>query len=135
VHLCYNHFMRLLGIDYGTKNIGLAVGETDHGFAFPKTVLKNDDKLFSSINEICREEGIKIVILGESKNFKGEDNKVMKEILSFKTALEEKLGLQVIFEPEFMTSAEAEHLQGKNEMLDASAAALILKSYLDKKHD
>jgi len=124
--------MRLLGIDYGTKNVGIAVGEEEHGLAFPRAVLKNDRDLIAGIRAICLVENAEKIILGESKNFKGEDNKVMKEILEFKKVLESESGLPVVFEPEFMTSAEAEHLQGKNEMLDASAAALILKSYLDK---
>ena len=42
----------------------------------------------------------------------------------------EKEGFTVFLEPEFMTSANAERFQGKNEMLDASAAALILQSFL-----
>jgi len=45
----------------------------------------------------------------------------------------EKNNLTVRLEPEFLTSAEAERVQGKNDKIDASAAALILKSYLDKK--
>ena len=41
-------------------------------------------------------------------------------------------GFEVVLEPEFMTSAQAERLQGKNDKIDASAAALILQSYLDR---
>ena len=40
--------------------------------------------------------------------------------------------LEIFFEPEFMTSAQAEQIQGKNDMHDASAATIILQSYLDK---
>ena len=126
--------MRLLGIDYGTKNVGIAVGETEHGIAFPKTVLKNDGDFVSAVAAVCLVENVDQIILGESKNFKGEDNKVMKEILQFKKDLEYVSELPVILEPEFMTSAEAKHLQGENKMLDASAAALILKSYFDKNY-
>ena len=58
-------------------------------------------------------------------------NEIMKKISPFVKDLEEKLGLPVHMHPEFLTSMEAERLQGKNDMHDASAAALILKSYLD----
>ncbi len=124
--------MRLLGIDYGSKRVGIAIGDTDHGMAFPKVVFKNDQDLVKNILKIIKEESIEGVVMGESKNFKNEDNKIMKEILGFKKVLEENSSLEVTLHPEFMTSAEAVHLQGENEMLDASAAALILKSYLNK---
>jgi|SRR5271168_2250591 len=124
--------MKCIAIDYGVKNVGIATGESNHGLAFPKVVLLNSPRLLSQIQELVKQENIELIILGESYNFKGEDNPIMKKIFSFKKDLEETLKLPVFLEPEFMTSAEAERLQGKNDMLDASAAALILKSYFDK---
>jgi RNase H-fold protein (predicted Holliday junction resolvase) len=55
----------------------------------------------------------------------------MWKIQGFKKQLE-TIGFQVVFEPEFMTSVQASQITGENEMSDASAAALILQSYLDK---
>ena len=121
-----------MGIDYGTKRVGIAISDESQSFALPKVVLANDKKLISKIKEICEKENVEKIILGESKNFKMEDNKVMTKISEFKKVLEVETRREVIFEPEFMTSAEAERIQGKNDMLDASAAALILKSYLEK---
>ena len=57
----------------------------------------------------------------------------MKEILPFVGDLRKVLGVPVHLHPEFLTSREAEQLQGHNDMHDASAAALILKSYLESK--
>ena len=57
----------------------------------------------------------------------------MKKIKTFKLQLEDLLKIPVRYEPEFMTSHQAEQFQGKHDMLDASAAALILQSYLDYK--
>ena len=91
----------------------------------------NSGDLSGEISKICRENNIGGIVVGESKNFQMEENEIMKEITPFVKSLEEKLGLPVYMHPEFMTSEEAEKLQGKNDMLDASAAALILKSYLD----
>lgn len=70
--------------------------------------------------------------MGESHNFKGEPNKIMAEIEDFKKILEEKVKLEILLEPEFMTSSQAEQITGKNKMQDASAAAIILQSYLDR---
>ncbi len=125
--------MKCIGIDYGSKNVGIAVGDSEHGLAFPKAVLANSSRLLAEIKEIVTQEGAGKIILGESQDFKGVDNPIMKKILSFKKDLEDDLKIPVILHPEFMTSAEAERLQGKNDMIDASAAALILKSFFDNK--
>jgi len=124
--------MRYLGIDYGTKRVGIALSDESNKFSLPHSVVQNSKKLVDDINDIVCKNDVGTIILGESKNYKGEDNVVMKKIREFKESLENKTGKAVIFEPEFMTSAEAEHIQGKGEMLDASAAALILKSYLER---
>jgi methionine--tRNA ligase beta chain len=72
------------------------------------------------------------VVIGESLNFKQEPNQIMAQIKAFAHELQKKSQLPVHFEPEFFTSAEAEHIQGKTDKHDASAAALILKSYLGR---
>ncbi|MBI2476368.1 MAG: Holliday junction resolvase RuvX [Candidatus Taylorbacteria bacterium] len=125
--------MRYLGIDYGTKRVGVAVSDEEGRFALPLLVLPNDKKVLADIKKIVNNKKIGAVVLGESKNFKGQDNVIMEAVRRFKSALESAVGLPVFFEPEFMTSAEAKRLQGKTAMHDASAAALILKSFLEKK--
>lgn len=124
--------MRYLGIDYGSKRIGLAVSDENGQMAFPYSVIKNDKNILAEIGEIIKKEKIEKIIMGESKNFKNIPNKIMKEIEKFKKELEEKTKLPVIFESEFMTSIQAERGLGKNDMNDASAAAIILQSYLDR---
>ncbi len=124
-----------MGIDYGTKRVGIALSDGSNAFALPHKVLpnsKNSVTLLDEINEIVCEHEVKTIIVGESKDFKGEDNKVMEKIREFKATLENKFQMPVIFEPEFLTSHAAEQFQGKNDMHDASAAALILQSYLDR---
>lgn len=126
--------MRYLGIDFGSKRVGLAVSDETGQMAFPHAVIANDEKLIAEIDKIIEKEKIGEIVLGESKNFAGEPNKIMTEVEKFKKILTEKIKLKVNFESEFMTSQQAERIQGKNEMLDASAAAIILQSFLDKKH-
>ncbi len=142
--------MRYLGIDYGSKRVGVAVSDEAGEFALPLVVLPNDKKLLPEVKKIISEKKIGAVVLGESTNFKGEDNVIMEGVRKFRSALERETGLSVFLEPEFLTSAEANRVNTwepeksrksgerlrqpkvKNAMLDASAAALILKSYLDK---
>ncbi|MDO8430673.1 MAG: Holliday junction resolvase RuvX [Candidatus Taylorbacteria bacterium] len=123
--------MRLLGIDYGSKRIGIAYCDEAGQFAMPLIVLANSKVLLSEVVGIAKEKEIKEIVIGESKNYNGEANSILAESLDFRKELE-ATGFIVHLEPEFMTSAHAEKLQGKNDMLDASAAALILQSYLDK---
>ncbi|KKR31518.1 MAG: hypothetical protein UT65_C0024G0005 [Parcubacteria group bacterium GW2011_GWF2_39_8b] len=123
--------MKYLGIDYGAKNVGLAISDESGNFAFPLKVLENSKDIIDDISSICKENNIGEIVVGESRNFAQQENEIMKKISPFVKDLEEKLGLPVHMHPEFLTSMEAERLQGKNDMHDASAAALILKSYLD----
>ena len=124
--------MKLLGIDYGSKRVGIAVADTEANIAFPKGVFPNDKFLFGEIKKLCEGYGTEKIILGESKDFKGKDNKIMEDIRMFKKMLESDLKIEVVYEPEYMTSTEALHLQEDTKMLDASAAAIILQSYLEK---
>lgn len=127
---------RLLGIDFGRKRLGIAISDEEQKIAFPKAVYPNDKKLLERIADYCNENSVAGIVLGESKNYKGEDNPVMKDIINFKKELEITASLPVFMEPEFMTSSEAEKMRigdDNGEMLDASAAAIILQSYLDKK--
>jgi putative Holliday junction resolvase len=124
-----------MGIDYGTKRIGMALSDESNTFALPYKVIlnsKNTEKLLIEINDVILEKKISHIVIGESKNFQGQDNKVMKEIRSFKELLENTFSKPVIFEPEFMTSQQASSVQGEHALLDASAAAIILQSYLDR---
>lgn len=130
--MVYNTRMRFLGIDYGSKRVGAALSDEAGEFALPLQVLPNTATLLPALKKIIAEKKVGAVVLGESKNFKGEPNLIMKKIAEFKRVLEDETGLPVHLEPEFLTSAEAERVQGKNRMQDASAAALILKSYLER---
>lgn len=124
--------MRLLGIDYGSKRVGIAISDEKGEFALPFIVLNNSKNILKDVIDIVKKNNIKEIVIGESKNYKGEANTILAEILNFKIDLE-KENYTVHLEPEFMTSENARRFQGKNDMLDASAAALILQSFLDKK--
>ena len=131
--------MKYLGIDYGQKRIGVAVSDESAVLAFPLGTVDAGDKALGEVLDIAKENGVTIAIIGESLDFKFKKNPIMKEIEKFAEALQANQ-LAVVFEPEFMTSAQAER-QGKDKRgeslegaqhRDASAAALILQSYLDR---
>jgi putative Holliday junction resolvase len=123
--------MKYLGIDFGSKRIGLAISDESGSFAFPLSVIKNSENAMSEIQQVCLEKNIGAVVIGDSENFQMQKNHIMEQVEPFVENLRKVSGLPVFLHPEFMTSQEAERLQGKNDMLDASAAAIILKSFLE----
>ncbi|MHB1330599.1 MAG: Holliday junction resolvase RuvX [Minisyncoccota bacterium] len=124
--------MRLMGIDYGEKRVGIASTDEMGDFSLPRVVLDNTDNLINEIERLANDWQIECIVIGESKNFKGEPNKIQEKIEKLARELEDR-GRKVELHPELLTSMEAERLQGHNEMHDASAAALILKSYIDSR--
>ncbi len=138
--------MKHLGIDYGSKRIGLAISDDGGTLAFPYKILANNMELIDSIHNICGEESISAIVLGESHDLSGKPNKIMGSIEELKHNLETDLDLPVYLQKEFMTTVEARGREGKEQnnarktsknqslQADASAAALILQRYLDKKN-
>jgi putative holliday junction resolvase len=141
--------MKFLGIDYGTKRIGLAISDDNGQLAFPKEIVLNDSKLFEKIGDILIKEKINEIIVGESVDFSGKLNVLSTRIESFIKDLKEHFQLPIQKQKEFLTSVEARKFGETKEILtqkqvhsrlkdkkrghiDASAAALILQRYLDK---
>ncbi len=128
---------KVLGIDMGTKRIGLALSNDERTFAFPLKTLeivqvsKNLEGIAYQIGVIAHENAVKDIVIGESKTFGGADNPIMEHVHALKPLLEVQ-SFSVHLIPEFMTSAEAGRFQGNIDLLDASAAAIILQTYLDK---
>lgn len=123
--------MKYLGIDYGTKKIGLATSDLDGRFAQPFEIIVNTDTCVQYVADVCRERGVDTIVIGASQDLTGQDNPVMERIRPFAQRLEEVTDCAVVLEPEFYTTAHAAR-SGIDGVLDASAAALILQSYLDR---
>jgi len=123
--------MRYLGIDYGSKRVGVAVSDESKKFALPVSVVANTPDLVAEIEKIASENSSKDIVIGESRQYDMSANKILPDILAFKKALDDK-GFRTYLELEFMTSQQAEREQGKHAKIDASAAALILQAFLDR---
>ena len=126
--------MKLLGIDYGRKKIGIALSDDEGKMAFPREVILNDAHALPHVIELVEQEGVTTVVVGESTNYKGEENPVMDAIKRFNKTLEKKTKVPVHLEPETLSTKEAEHIQERHDKIDASAAAIILQSYIDREN-
>ena len=144
--------MKFLGIDYGTKRIGVAISDEKKVLAFPKEIVLNDSSSLKKLEEIIKTENISEIIIGESIDFSGKLNVLSARIEVFILELKNKFNLPIHKQKELLTSVEARKAGGNKKFLsqsqvhsrlkqiksgrvDASAAALILQRYLDKKNN
>jgi len=143
--------MKFLGIDFGTKRIGIAISDENGTLAFPKEIILNDLNTFKKLGDIIKKENVGEIVIGESVDFSGKLNALSGRIEVFILELKEHFKLPVSKQKEFLTSVEARKIgsnkrslnqaqshskvkQIKSGRVDASAAALILQRYLDKKN-
>jgi len=144
----YTRSMKYLGIDFGTKKVGIAISDTLGTIAFPKKILKNTHTLYQEINDLIDIEHIEKIVIGKSLDSQGNDNDVQKHITHFIATLSKKTDIGIINQDERGSSIAARsHLYGKGNIanerwtakanekkrqhVDAGAAAVILQRYLD----
>ena len=125
--------MRIMGIDYGTKKVGIAFTDEGGKMAFPHGVVPNSSKLLDVITGLIREKNVKEVVIGYSLNRDGKPNAVHAGAESLLLDITLATGLPVHFEPEQYSTQAALRIQGRNDQTDAAAAALIVDSYLMKR--
>jgi putative holliday junction resolvase len=132
--------MRYLGIDFGTKKVGLALSDEGGVMGFPHGIMPNDGRLIDEVLALIERKEVGAVVIGESRDFSGKENAVAKDAKAFGLLIERRAGIPIYFEPETLTTQEARRdFEGVripgNAAVDASAAALILTSYLSRSHD
>lgn len=124
--------MKLLGIDYGSKRIGLALSDDAGLMAFPHAVLKNDEQFLPQLIDLIAEAGITTIVIGHSLGRDGAANAIDGAVQELVTDLTLQTGVPVHLEPEQYTTQEAIRFQGRNDNTDASAAAIILNSFITR---
>jgi putative Holliday junction resolvase len=136
--------VRYLGIDYGTKRVGLAHGEGDIGVATPLPALVETDEAvrWRKLGELIRARRITDLVLGYPYNMDGSVGFKAKEVDAFAARLKAAFGLPVHLVDETLTSSEAESSIAKKDrrsvrtsgLVDSRAACLILQDFLDQKN-
>ncbi len=134
--------MRCLGIDYGTKRVGLAQGD-ELGVATPLPALTDADESvrWTKLGDLIRQRRITDLVLGYPYNMDGTVGFKAKEVDAFAARLRAVFGLPVHLVDETLTSAEAESSIAKKNrravrdsgLIDSRAACLILQDWLDQK--
>lgn len=133
--------MRYLGVDYGSSKIGLALSDEEGSIGFPHSIVPNSPKIVEQLSALIAKENVGAAVIGESRTLSGGENAIAKDARALGEQLTERTGIPVFFESEVFTSAEARRApekEGKSRApkrradVDASAAALILTSYLSR---
>ena len=137
--------MRILGLDYGSKTMGVAVsdplGFTAQGVEIIRR--KSENKMrqtLARIEELIAQYQVEEIVLGLPKNMNNTLGDRAEKSLELKETLERRTGLPVVMWDERLTTAEAERTlietgvrrENRKQFLDQMAAVLILQGYLDR---
>ncbi|MBI2448561.1 Holliday junction resolvase RuvX [Candidatus Microgenomates bacterium] len=134
--------MKLLGIDYGEKRIGLAISDDLGLLAHERAVLDglDNDKIIEYLRKMIEEEGIDMIVLGLPINTAGEETEKTQEVRDFASMLENCLGCEVAFEDERFTTVQVDRILKEMDISqkrargikDMIAAKIILQGYMDR---
>ncbi|MFA6304357.1 MAG: Holliday junction resolvase RuvX [Patescibacteria group bacterium] len=119
--------MKLVGIDYGSSKVGLALGESDIKMALPHKVVAPQE-LFLEIERLVEREGLDLAVMGLPMGMNGLETEQTQTVKKFAAELAEKITIPLVFEDERLSTAQAKR-DGHD---DAVAAMYILQSYLDR---
>lgn len=136
--------MRIIGLDYGSKTVGVALSDELGVTAQPLITIerKSENKLrktLAQIEEIIAANEVSFVVLGYPKNMNNTDGPRVEATKEFKEHLERRTGLEVVLWDERLTTMESERIlmeagvrrEHRKEYIDKMAAAIILQSYMD----
>ncbi len=124
--------MKVLGIDYGTKNIGLALSDDTQKLAFAYRTL-NRSNLIPELKDICDKEEVEKIVVGLPTNLSGEETKSAEMVFEFIKQLEEELKIKVEVEDERLSTVQASRLENKTaQNIDELSAQIFLQAHLDR---
>ena len=134
--------MIYLGLDLGSKTLGLAISDRTSTIATSLEVLRyNDyDELLDKLSKIVESRKVDSFVLGNPLNLDGSISRRSEITFEFKKLLEEKFGKEVIMQDERLSTVEAERMlisndekrKNRKKVIDKVAAAIILQGYLDR---
>jgi putative Holliday junction resolvase len=133
--------MKVLGLDFGTKRVGYAVGDTETGIAFGREVIPNDENLLGALRNVCSKEKVEYVVIGLPKSLEGDSDNIEFEVREFGEKLYDMIALPVDFEDERLSSKvskdilKSQNIKGKDQKgkVDVLAAQRILQQWMDRR--
>ncbi|ACG56897.1 Holliday junction resolvase YqgF [Hydrogenobaculum sp. Y04AAS1] len=120
----------ILGIDYGTKRIGLALGDKHLKIYKPFKIIKNDKNLIQTLKHIVKAYKIELIVLGYPLTPSGKEGQRAKKVKKFYELLKKELNIDIVLQDERYTTFEAKSLSDEKE-IDHISAYIILKEYAE----
>lgn len=122
-----------MGIDYGGRRIGVAYSDEAGHMAFPVRTIEYRARAgaIAELKKICA-DGIRAVVIGLPVGLDGKETSETAEVRRFAAELAQAIAPPIYFENEMLTSRMAYGAGMRGNDIDASSAAIILQSYLDK---
>jgi len=128
--------MKYLGIDYGSKSVGLAISDDEGKISFPRASIPNDEKLLQFVARLIQGEKITQVVVGDTRTVSGASNPITEKADAFMNELARATAVPIERVWEAWSSIEASRYAPKGEEHnDAAAAAFILQRYLDTRRN
>ncbi|HNX74896.1 MAG TPA: Holliday junction resolvase RuvX [Candidatus Rifleibacterium sp.] len=135
--------MKILALDIGQKRIGVATCDRLEIAASPFSVVKAGKTAVEEVLKIMEREGVEAVVIGLPVSFDGVERESCQRSRYFKNELEKRTALPIDFFDERFTSkiAEASLIESgmrreqRREVIDAVAAALILRSFIERRRN
>lgn len=120
-----------LGIDWGSRTVGLALASAQARLARPLPSLSNTPQLFDELKDLCQEHQVSQLVVGLPRNLEGEETAQSAEIRAWAKKLGQNLGLPVAFQDETLTSQSGPSTTPAKDD-HARAAGIILQDYLEE---
>ena len=124
--------MNILGIDYGSKYVGIAIANIKLKIATPYKILKNNNVFFKELENIILQNNINKLVVGYPIGLSGKKTQQTRIIDKFIQELKQQVHIPVISFDERFTSKIADNLLSNKKPNHAVAANIILQDYLDK---
>ena len=126
------NIMNILGVDYGTKRIGLAWVQKELGVVLPfgKVQEKNKEEMMLKLAKIIKEERADKVVFGLPLTLEGQESSNSRRVRSFVEELKKNINIPVDFYDERFSSFAADQMEG-DASRDENAAMIILQDYLE----
>lgn len=122
---------KYLGVDYGTKRVGVAVSDERGAIAFPRVMLPNDAELLPRLLRMLEDERVERIVMGDTRTAGGMENPVTPGADRFARELGRRADMPVERAFEVWSSIEAGRGAEERGHDDAAAAAFILQRFLD----
>lgn len=123
--------MKVLGIDYGTKRIGLAISDETQTLARELSIL-SPNEFWQNLKDLIAEHAIEKIVIGLPIGMSGQGTDKTAEVQEFRDKLQLRMpNIELEFVDERLTSALAAEIAGDDRNIDSLAAQLILQTYLD----